>query len=113
MVPLWNKIEDCEACYNRLGKKNYSKGLATLYSGFVEEIIGDHAEAQDITQNLHKTISTGRDIDYLGDKSLILFVHASGPNQRLIQSAKGVEILGYSDQELQGAEFSEIIPRRF
>lgn len=64
-------------------------------------------------QNIHNNVTIGRNIDYLDDKNLVLFIHASGPNSNLIQSIKGCEILGYTIAELQGVPFSEIIPRRF
>lgn len=95
MVPLLKAIEDTENQYKRIVDKNYTKSVASLYSSFVEEIIGDHAESQNIIQNIHTNGSSGRDIDYLGDTTLILFIHATGPNQRIIQNAKGCEILGY------------------
>ena len=45
MVPLQRKIENTKNQYKTIAGKNYSKGVASLYGTFVEEILGDAAEA--------------------------------------------------------------------
>lgn len=99
--------------YDVILKKNYTKEITAYYSSYTEDILGDPDLSHDIMMQSSKFATTGRDIDFLGDKALILYVYASGPNQRLIQSAKGIEALGYTSADLQGAEFTELIPSNF
>ena len=113
MVPMMQKIESVQKQYDGILKKNYTKEITAFYSSYSDDILGDPDLSHEIMMTSSKFVTTGRDIDFLGDKALILYIHASGPNQNLIQSAKGIEILGYTSNDLQGVEFQEIIPKNF